>query len=134
MVCESASTRIWNLSSPFWTTYYAAFHVNLLSRDRKANDDSQKLFQQDRSVKSFEGSSTPPLSLWNRLHFLDASIIFHKRIILSPFVDDVDILSSKVCPSFVPYRLFILVRNWKFCGYLPRVYYLPLCACFARSR
>ena len=112
------STRIWNLSSSVWTT--AAVRVNPLSR---ANHSSNRIIHRTESfspVKSFEPILNVILvSLKRSLRFFDASVIFHGRIIVSLLVDDVDILSSKVCPSFVLRRLFILVRNWKFRGYLP---------------
>lgn len=104
---------------PSQMTYYAIVHVNLvagiikLMTIRKNHFDKIVPWNHSRIFNCH--SSRVGIPSWRI-----PSIIFHERIILSPLVHDVDIPSSKVCPSFVRRQFFILGRNCKFRGYLLR--------------
>lgn len=108
-------------------TYYAIIiRVNLLAGNHKVDDDSQKPFGQNSSMKSFEWTFVQ-LSFLSRLWNTFLANTFHnlseERIILSPLVHDVDI--SPPPPPHLKFVLvlfdvnsFILGRNCKFRGYL----------------
>lgn len=102
-------------------TYYAIIRVNLLAGNRKVDDDSQKPFRQNCSMKSFEDLQLSFLSRWNTfLANTFYNLSRENNIVPSLSMMSIFSPSSKVCPSFVRRQFFILGRNCKFRGYLLR--------------